>query len=150
LPTRAVAGGGGEGFYIGFGNGRGVKGRVHSDEDHLQFVGVRTHQVLYAVQFHHGGGADVRAAGEAEDEIGHFAVEVGRAAAYACAVGHRPLLAERFAGDVLAVEIHLGFCGAGDQQQGGGAYRDGGQVQFAGQCGEAGVGGVGAGHGYGR
>ena len=29
-------------------------------------------------------------------------------------------------------------------------YRDGGQVQFAGQCGEAGGGGVGAGHGYGR
>jgi hypothetical protein len=61
-----------ERFHIGARNLRRVAGRVDADEHHLQLVGILAHQVLDLAQLDHRGRAHVRAAGEAEEQIGHL------------------------------------------------------------------------------
>jgi hypothetical protein len=105
-----------ERFHIGARDLRRVAGRVDADEHHLQLVGILAHQVLDLAQLDHRGRAHVRAAGEAEEQIGHLPLQVLRATHGAVAVGHRPLLAEFFAGDVLGVEVHARLRAAAGQQ----------------------------------
>ncbi|KAG0748299.1 hypothetical protein G6F24_015413 [Rhizopus arrhizus] len=93
-----------------------VAGRIDPDEHHLQLVGVLAHQVLDLAQLDHRGRAHVRAAGEAEEQVGHLPLQIRRATHGAVAVGHRPVLAEFFAGDVLGIEVHARLRTAAGQQ----------------------------------
>ncbi len=108
-----------EGFHIGACHLRRITRRVDADEHHLQLVGILAHQVFDLAQLDHGGRAHIRAAGETEEQVGHLPLQVLRAAHGAVAVGHRPLLAKFFTGDVLGIEVHARLRTAAGQQADG-------------------------------
>lgn len=69
-----------EGLGVAVGDLRGVPLGVHAHEDHLDpFLGLRGEFLVGPLEGEEGGGADVGAAGEAEEEEDHLVLELGEA-----------------------------------------------------------------------